>query len=87
MLQQIRQWAHGWVAWVVIILVAGVFVIWGVTANIDTFFGSDDPAVKVVLKVGHDKFTQPQLDKNLQSVMAEYQQSMAAKGMAMQTRR
>ncbi len=83
MLQEIRQWAHGWVAWLVIGTVAAVFVIWGIGSNLDSFLGSNDPATKIVKTVGADQFTQAQLDQNAENMLAEYKRTMAAQGVKM----
>ncbi|MFI4957414.1 MAG: SurA N-terminal domain-containing protein [Gammaproteobacteria bacterium] len=81
MLQRIRQWAHGWVAGLVIGLVAIVFVIWGIGANFDELFGNGKSGNPVVLTVGSQQFTQAQLDQNYQATLVDYKNAMAAQHM------
>lgn len=84
MLQKIRQWAHGWLAGVIIGLVAIVFVIWGIGINFDELIGGGNAANPVVLNVGKEQFTQAQIDQNYQNTLAEYKAAMAAQRMEMQ---
>lgn len=83
MLQDIRQWAHGWIAWVVISLIAVVFVIWGIGANFGELFGTGSNG-DVALTVGNQTFTQAQLDANYQTMITEYKSSLAAQHLPFQ---
>lgn len=77
MLQDIRRWAHGWMAWAVISLIAFVFVIWGVGANFGEMFGSLT-SKPYAFKVGDVKITQAQWDERYHTMLEEYKTSLAS---------
>ena len=68
MLQRISENIQGWIAGVIMALVASTFMLWGVQYYLQDQKGDS----VVVAKVGRDKITEKQLKESAQSLMQSY---------------
>lgn len=72
MLQAIKERAQGWVAWAIVILISIPFALWGIQSYLGV--GSEP----VVAKVGGNKITERQLDRNVQRTRMQLRDRMGA---------
>jgi len=72
MLQSIRERAQGWIAWVIVILIAVPFALWG----IDSYFGGSGKAI--VASVNGEDISQWEFDRQYQNTRIRLRDQLGA---------
>ena len=76
MLQNIRERAQGWIAWVVIIFICATFALWGIHSYLS--LTKSNSKTDIVAKVNHDKIEQGQLNTAYERMRQQEQMQLGA---------